>query len=199
MAEAKKVVKLGGSLLSLPDLDERLQRLFAILQTPVVVIPGGGGTADIIRRMDRQFQLSPAASHDAAVAAMGFNAGLLVRTGKTLRLIHDPADLRRPPADGRIPVLDVYRCLNSGFAERTRALPAHWGVTSDSIAASLATEFGFSHLLLLKSCEPASRMVTELSAQQAIDEWFPKVCQGLQLEWCNLRADEIRFQRIEPA
>lgn len=198
MAEATTVVKLGGSLLSLPDLDERLQRLFAVLETPALVVPGGGGTADIIRRLARQYQLSPHASHDAAVAAMGFNAGLLARTGKTLRLIHDPSDLHPTAAGQRVPILDVYQCLHAGLAEKTRALPNQWTVTSDSIAASLANEFGYSHLLLLKSCEPASLTVRELSAQQAVDGWFPVVCSGLRLEWCNLRADVIRFQEIQP-
>ena len=47
------VIKLGGSLLDLPDLSDRLQAFFSRhhFERPVI-IPGGGQLADEVRRLD---------------------------------------------------------------------------------------------------------------------------------------------------
>ena len=82
------VYKLGGSLLTLSDLDRRVTSL---LQQSVPLAPqsaigrsldrailvGGGQAADVVRTWDRRHKLGPERSHELALAAMGFNARLV--------------------------------------------------------------------------------------------------------------------------
>lgn len=48
------VVKVGGSLFDLPDLGPRLRAWLKTLRTAdVLLVPGGGPTADVVRSLDR--------------------------------------------------------------------------------------------------------------------------------------------------
>ena len=52
------VVKVGGSLYDLPDLHLRLQPwLSQAKTTDIILVPGGGATADVIRDFDRVHHL----------------------------------------------------------------------------------------------------------------------------------------------
>src|SRR5207248_9110984 len=58
------VVKVGGSLYDLPDLADRLRRWLSALAAPrVLLVPGGGPTADVIRTFDQRHRLGEEASH----------------------------------------------------------------------------------------------------------------------------------------
>lgn len=193
----KTVLKLGGSLLSLPDLTARLSHLLDSLATNVLLVPGGGGTADIIRRLDSRYRLPMTDSHAAAIAAMSFNACLLARTTGLFRAVSTQAELDAVSGTQKSPILDVSAWLHHGEAERTRALPDSWDVTSDSIAACVAADFGITRLILIKSCNPQSSRVQELSDAGGIDSWFPRVAGNLQIQWCNLRDASLRLCSIE--
>ena len=126
------VVKFGGSLL---DRAPSLVPVIAAAPRPVLVVPGGGPVADVVRALDP----GPDAAHWIACAAMeqvGLHlAGLgLPMTGA----------LRVPDAPS---VLLPYRLLR----ERD-TLPHSWRVSSDTIAAWCAAELGCD-LLLAKSVD----------------------------------------------
>src|SRR5215475_7098934 len=72
------VVKVGGSLFDLPDLGTRLADWLTGLKTPnMLLIPGGGQTANLVRAWDRQHQLGEETSHWLALRALTFNAHFL--------------------------------------------------------------------------------------------------------------------------
>ena len=68
------ILKLGGSLLDLPDLSVRLQSVFANLDGDrPLLICGGGEAADIVRRWHDCFELGEERSHWLALEAIRLN------------------------------------------------------------------------------------------------------------------------------
>src|SRR5207248_2464665 len=72
------VVKVGGSLYDLPDLGPRLHAFLRSLDRPeVLLIPGGGPTADVVRDLDRRHGLGEETAHWLALHALAVNAHFL--------------------------------------------------------------------------------------------------------------------------
>ncbi len=165
--------KLGGSLLTLPDLDSRLMVLFRQpLPAPLAVtadgplaravLVGGGRTADVVREWDRHHRLGNQRSHDLAVAAMGLNARLVKSLLPAAEWATKRNSIARLRAGGRVAVLDPQAVLDEAERRATARLPRSWDVTSDSLAAFLATEWGAAALVLVKSKpRPAGKSLRE--------------------------------------
>ncbi|WP_292364908.1 MULTISPECIES: uridylate kinase [unclassified Methanoculleus] len=126
------VVKVGGSLF---DRIAPLLEIFREAGRPVLIVPGGGKFADLVRRLD----VSEDAAHWMAIAGMEqfswYIASHGVPAASTLAL----------PAE--VTVLLPYCALR-----RVDPLPHSWDVTSDTIAAWVAKELP-ADLLLLKSVD----------------------------------------------
>src|SRR5262249_39070568 len=76
--EGPTVVKVGGSLFDLPDLASRLQLwLKRFPNGNVLLIPGGGRLADVVRSFDEQHRLGDSTAHELALGAMSLNARFL--------------------------------------------------------------------------------------------------------------------------
>ena len=126
------VVKMGGSLLS------HVSRIVPVLcasPNPLLVIPGGGGFADIVR----QSEVNNDAAHWMAVAAMDQYGWVLAS--------HGMATTRRLMIPTKTCVLLPYCVMR-----RLDPLPHTWDVTSDTIAAWIAGILG-AELLVLKSVD----------------------------------------------
>ncbi len=126
------VVKLGGSLIS------HVAEIVPILQhagRPVLVIPGGGPFADLVRK----YHIDDESSHWMAVAAMeeyGWYIGG-----------HGIPVTDRLAVPDRALVYLPYRGMRSADP-----LPHNWDVSSDTIAAWIADQIGLD-LVLLKSVD----------------------------------------------
>jgi 5-(aminomethyl)-3-furanmethanol phosphate kinase len=107
----------------------------------LVVVPGGGGFADEVRRVDRRFRLSDSAAHWMAILAMDQYGYLLQRLAPGSALVRH----RRELAPGRLNVL-----APSTWLLRADPLPHSWDVTSDSIAAWIARALRVRRLMLVK-------------------------------------------------
>jgi len=108
------VLKLGGSLLALPDLFDRLQAVFEMLKTDrLLLVPGGGAAADEVRRLDDRFQLTAKKAHWAAIAAMSDNASLLARLNGRLRLVQTREDAEGVWNGSRVAILDPLCSCNT--------------------------------------------------------------------------------------
>ncbi len=179
-----RVVKVGGSLLDLPDLADRLRRWLA-LQTPAhhVLVAGGGGLVKQIRQWHSLRPLSVVAAHWMCIDAMTLTAHLLHDRMPEIALIEDDRLLcqRVGHRDCTIfgPALWM-RHSEPGIAG-TR-LPASWEVTSDAIAGRLAVALAADELVLMKSTLPAESDATELAALAAasyIDPMLPRLAEEL--------------------
>ncbi|WP_214020969.1 uridylate kinase [Methanoculleus sp.] len=126
------VVKVGGSLF---DRVVPLLEIFREAGRPVLIVPGGGKFADLVRRL----AVSDTAAHWMAIAGMEqfswYIASHGVPAASTLTL----------PAE--VTVFLPYCALR-----RVDPLPHSWNVTSDTIAAWVAKELS-ADLLLLKSVD----------------------------------------------
>jgi aspartokinase-like uncharacterized kinase len=66
------------------------------------------------------------------------------------------------------------------------AIPASWGVTSDSLAAWLASHIGADRLVLAKSCAVPAAIAADamaLAAAGIVDPGFPGFVEGRPFSW----------------
>ena len=116
-------LKLGGSLFgSAPSILRRVVETGA----DVLVVPGGGLFADLVRDVDKEHGLSPDTAHWMAVLAMDQYAYYL----------HDKTGIELTPLLVRkkgVRIILPYEVLR-----RQDELPHSWDVTSDTIAAWMA-------------------------------------------------------------
>ncbi len=178
------VIRVGGSLLDLPALHTLLDQLRnALRPAPLLLITGGGHAADVIRELDARFALPTAKAHWDAIAAMSFNAEVLVRTGHGLQLVASRDTALRVQKSGHIPVLDTLTHLRTPGIATAAQLPESWDVTSDSIAAAILRDWQGAKLILAKSCAPPEADIRALAAANAVDRYFPMASRGLEVEW----------------
>lgn len=165
------VFKVGGSLLAFPELLQ--STLAAIIDDSthhgVAIVPGGGPFADAVRDADRRLGLDDATAHWMAVLAMDQYAHLLLGLRAELALAFSARDVQAQIASGRVPVIAPYRWLREADP-----LPHSWDVTSDSIAAWLASALGAARLVLVKP--PGA------SGDEVLDAYFPRALTP-NLEW----------------
>ena len=190
------VIKLGGSLLTLPRLAERLRSVVDQVATKPLLIVGGGEVADVVRRWDAAHRLSASAAHWLAVQAMDFNGRLLENLLPESIVVTSHQQAAKAWQTGKLPLLNVGKWLATDELRSQDSLPHSWDVTSDSIAAKIAIRFRAAGLLLLKSIDcPAS----DSDWRQAVDVYFPRLAQGIsQLAWCNLRSPEGEIAKCPP-
>lgn len=184
------VIKVGGSLLSLPDLSMRLQWL--LNQVPRVrplFLAGGGRIVDEIRNWDATFSLGEETSHVLAMDALHVTAGLLAHVIPSGRLVENREEAESCWLRGEVPVLQ-------NLTAHSGDLPRTWNVTSDSLAAEVAKCWLADELWLLKSADlPAGITFAEACRLDLIDRHFPQCAADVRgLMWCNLRHAEPRLQ-----
>src|SRR5437763_775549 len=108
MRSSAIVVKVGGSLFDLPDLGERLDLWLKTLPTPeVLLVPGGGAVADVIRQLDRSHRLGEERCHWLALRALTLNAHFLADVVPRAVVIQDAADAPLVWGSQRRPILDL--------------------------------------------------------------------------------------------
>jgi aspartokinase-like uncharacterized kinase len=164
------VVKVGGSLFDLPDLGPRLQAWLARLSAlAVLLVPGGGPTADVVRDLDRRHALGEEASHWLALRALTVNAHFLQT------LLPGAVVVPQPCGRGGLSVLDPYAFARADEG-RPGCLPHCWQVTSDAVAARAAVVGQARRLLLLKSVTiPEGMAWDEAGRCGLVDEAFAGV------------------------
>jgi aspartokinase-like uncharacterized kinase len=186
------VVKVGGSLYDLPDLGPRLWRwLDETFPGDIVLVPGGGPTADVVRELEHRQGLREESSHWLALRALSLNAHFLRDLLPSACVVDD---LLVRPLFSKVrmaPVLDpLYFAAEDD--EQPDRLPHTWDVTSDSIAARFAIVNGARTLVLLKSVTVPPEMTwAEASRLGLVDRMFPRLIEqagpGLRVEAINFR------------
>lgn len=167
------VLKVGGSLLSLPAWPRLIESLVAGMgDRSVAIVVGGGAVVEGLRVIDAAAPQSPEVMHELAIDAMHLMADLVSRaTG---------LPLRAEPGAGEACVLDVPVWLLG--KPRAADLPAGWEVTSDSIAARVASEYD-ADLVLAKSVPPPANWcgasLQTLARSGWVDRFFPSAAAGV--------------------
>lgn len=177
------VVKVGGSLYDLPDLADRLRRFLASLEEDdLLLVPGGGEMANVVRALDRLHGLGAGPSHWLALRACSLNAHFLRELLPECAMVGDPMSHR-----GR-GILDPFAFVQRDEG-RPGCLPHEWDATSDSVAARVAIVCG-ARLILLKSVSwSASEDWDEAARTGVVDPVLPGLIResGLRAEVVNVR------------
>jgi aspartokinase-like uncharacterized kinase len=169
------IVKIGGSLFDLPDLGTRLESFLAGLgTTDVVLVPGGGPTADLVRAWDRDFGLGEERAHWLALRALALNAHFLASVLSKAQVITRLEERHRLLAAGVTPILDMHAWALVDESSPDH-LPHIWDVTSDTIAARLAMKSGAAELILLKSVDFSGEDWRQAARAGIVDGYFPEI------------------------
>ena len=144
------MIKIGGSLANRPGNLRRLCAALEVLasQHEILVVPGGGRFADLVRDVNRTHHLSDTAAHFMAVLGTDQYGILLSSIAPEARTVRDLKGARELQQNGQLPIL-----LPSKLIFHDNFLEHSWSVTSDSIAARIA---GLSHakkLILVKDVD----------------------------------------------
>jgi aspartokinase-like uncharacterized kinase len=185
-AAAPLIIKLGGSLLARPAWPDDVITLVGQVEWPTLLVVGGGRLVDALRRIDASAPRPPAVMHRLAIDSLGLTA----------RLVADALGLPLtvgPREDARLAVLDTPAWLDRADRDGTRfgRLPVGWHVTSDSIAALVAT-IHKTRLLLAKSAPPFDRetALVSLADRGWVDGHFPTAAAALaDISWAAPAAD----------
>jgi aspartokinase-like uncharacterized kinase len=158
------VIKLGGSLLAVDALPACLDAVVR-QQGNIVLVPGGGGFADQVREMQRQYGFNDVAAHRMALLAMQQMAVLFNSIRPDFRLLDSVAKLKT--ATGITIWLPQVAELDAA------GVASSWDITSDSLAAWLAGQLRADELLLVKSATIAeTASLADLQQQQIVDAAF---------------------------
>lgn len=183
-----RMIKLGGSLFDAAADDQsnstdwQSELRDALLgwvaaQPPIrnIVLVGGGQRVEALRR---NVELDSVAAHWQAIRCMETNAMDFARQ-HGLAVVEDC-----PSAMKASEPLAVLGTIEPSL--RRSDLPEDWCVTSDSIAAWFAAQYGASELVLLKSCD-APQDSKALARMGIVDSFFPKVASQIGYRVVNLR------------
>ena len=146
-ARVDTVVKVGGGLLAHAGAFEATLKAIADVarEHRLLVVPGGGPFADVVRDVDARIGIDDSAAHWMAVLAMDQYAHLLAARLQGGVLVRTPGDIADALSQGRMPVL-----APSQWLQAADPLPHSWDVTSDSIAAWVAQQVGGAQVVLIK-------------------------------------------------
>lgn len=193
----KRVVKIGGSLLTTSHLGQRVQQ-WCNMQAPAMnlVVVGGGATVDAIREL--------ASIHDYDDSLLHWLCVDLLET--TYRLV--AAQMPEWPALVHWDAVEDFLAANAHLSRATclvrvgafytpevdapldGGLPHSWDTTSDSLAALLARRIDADELVLLKSCSvTTSGCGAEIDWERlaklgVVDRAFPMAVEGIRSVRC---------------
>jgi aspartokinase-like uncharacterized kinase len=156
-ASSLRVIKVGGSLLEAPDLPDRLFTWLENLPPArCVMLAGGGGMADELRRLDKLRPLGEAAAHWAAISIMDVTAWMLAAWMQEFDITSDYAALTDRLYDAEDPIIFAPARFLREVEPKLMGtrLARSWEVTSDSIAVRLATILVANEVILVKSAPP---------------------------------------------
>lgn len=161
----RAVVKLGGSTAYDPERRLWIAAL-AGAALPLVLVPGGGPFANLVREAQPRMGFSDRAAHDMAILAMDQFGCALADAEERLVAACSLAGIEAALAGGRIPVW-----LPSELAIPAPDIRASWDITSDALAAWLAGRVGADALLLVKQTRAfgAGGTLADLVAAGVVD------------------------------
>ena len=159
------VLKLGGAQARSGRLGDWLDAIAAEAGR-IVVVPGGGPFADIVRTTQAEIGFDDAAAHEMAMMAMRQFARALTSLRPRFEIVETPS--RDLAARWSAAVSPLWAPERMALDAR---LPASWDLTSDSLAAWLAGELRAERLILVK--HGAAGSAAELARRGVVDPLFP--------------------------
>jgi aspartokinase-like uncharacterized kinase len=191
------VIKVGGSLAEHPaTLKVLCNKLSEIAKKHrLLVVPGGGKFADAVRKFDQRYVLSADISHRMAILGMdqfGLLLSQIIPNSCATYLLSDAVQL------SEVKVVPIF--LPSQLMFQEDSLEPSWDVTSDSIAAYVASRLNADKVILVTDVDGIftsdpkkhsdAKLIPELSASEllafaqrtSVDRFLPKLLLKTQLD-----------------
>jgi aspartokinase-like uncharacterized kinase len=191
------VIKIGGSLAEDPEglraLCNKLSELAKKYE--IIVVPGGGRFADVVRDFDQRFTLSRSISHRMAILGMDQFGLLLSDITPNSYALHRLENAKRLSKAKKVPIF-----LPSHLMFQRDPLENSWDVTSDSIAAYVASRLHVAKVLLVTDVDGIftkdpkkhsdATLIEKLSAEEllkfnqrtSVDRFLPKLLLESQID-----------------
>src|SRR3990172_376333 len=165
------VVKIGGSLYDAPELKEWLDAIATHGGGRVVIVPGGGPFANQVRAAQMRWGFTDLDAHLMALHAMEQFGRMLIAIERRLVAARIEPEIKGAVARKQVPVW-----FAATMVEEEESIDETWSITSDSLAAWLATRLGATHLALVKSIEPRPGHpdAATVAEQGIVDRRFPQ-------------------------
>ena len=190
------VLKVGGSLAEYPKSLKKLCKKLASFAKDhkILIVPGGGRFADVVRNFDKTYGLSKTVAHKMALLAMD-QFGLFLSDITPNSFVSHSFEKVEDPPSGTLPIF-----LPSRFIFRKDPLESSWNVTSDSITAYIAGMFHAKKLILVTDVDGIftenpkesldAKLMAEVSAKQllgwnrrtSVDKTLPKILLKTKLD-----------------
>ncbi|RMF38435.1 MAG: hypothetical protein D6753_15830 [Planctomycetota bacterium] len=173
--QSRRVIKLGGSLLDVPNLSE-LFCAWMRAERPAcnLLVVGGGPLVDAVRQLDRIHELPPTEIHWLCVRLL--DATWELAQWLLPQVVHPVADadslnhfLSHDQSADRVALVRP-GAFYEPDGDRS-GLPANWSTTSDSVAAYLAQIVAADELVLLKSTCIYGQQTSAPGGDSAIQRW----------------------------
>lgn len=203
-----RVLKLGGSLLPLPDLSHRLAKwLEQQTECINVVVVGGGNRVKTLRADQERIGLTDPKAHFAAIEIMrenslrfksqfeedsNFSALMFAELATVSR-----EAMRKPPQTG------PWFFDPSEWSRGNVTLPRDWRTSSDSLTAAVAVELKAAEVVLCKSVPPLRQDWEENASAGFVDSEFPQwvslvpVCRIVNFRCPNFSEYSAQFTKRE--
>lgn len=164
------VVKFGGSFAGSSLLHDWI-KAFAQCAGRIVLVPGGGPFANVVRATQSEIGFDHRAAHHMALLAMEQYGRALASLDELLAATDSTDAIELELTAGRVPVW-----MPSRMAIDAADLAPSWDVTSDSLAAWLTGRIGAGRLFLVKHVGLTASQVRceDLAAKGIVDKDFPR-------------------------
>ena len=181
------VIKLGGSIAEAPVLRRWLEFCAEQQATGIVIVPGGGCFAELVRQQQKRQRFNDEIAHAMAIKAMQQMALLFQGLNKRLLIADCLKDIQQALAKNATPVWSP----DINWLKQHK-IPMSWDVTSDSLAAFLARELAATRLILVKSAElPAEGSITQLVNCGIVDKAFLRYSVNTKFEVSVIQRDNL--------
>lgn len=165
-------IKVGGSLDGAGTLRTWLDGILAVEGARLVVVPGGGAYADVVRAQQRQAGFDDSTAHTMALLAMDqYGLQLIAASAGRLQPARTHEEMHRCWRQRQRPLW-----LPSQWADADEALARSWQVTSDSLTLWLASRIHAAGVVLIKSVEVGTGRLaaTEATRRGWVDAHVPE-------------------------
>ncbi|MDN5928644.1 MAG: dihydroneopterin aldolase [Hyphomicrobiales bacterium] len=159
---------MGGSTAKGAELPTWIAAL-ASAALPLVIVPGGGPFAELVRVEQKRMGFSNEAAHAMAILAMDAFGCVIMDGQARMAPARSVDEVERVLGEEKIPVW-----LPSAMTIGASDVPASWDITSDSLAAWLAGRIKAEALLLIKQTQAfsAEDSIANLMARNIVDPAF---------------------------
>jgi hypothetical protein len=190
------VIKVGGSLAENPAVLKTLcNRLSEITKKHSIIVPGGGKFADAVREVDQRYALSADTAHRMAILGMDQFGLLLAQIIPNSCATYSLSDAKQLSERKAAPIF-----LPSRMMFKENPLEASWDVTSDSIAAYVASRLKADKVILVTDVDGVfksdpkkhsdTKLLSKLSASEllafsqrtSVDKFLPKLLLKTRLD-----------------